>query len=57
MPNRFAPFKANTHSGNSAGLRIKKKETEWKDEYNRLEDLKDVSTMSLSVGRLIQDFK
>ena len=49
----LASLKANTHSGNSASLRIKKKETKRKNEFTRLEDLKDVSTG----GRLIQDFK
>ena len=56
-PKRLAPLKVNIHSENSASLRIKMKETEWKNECTRLEDLKDVTTMSLSVGRLIQDFK
>ena len=56
-PKRLSPLKVNIHSENSASLRIKMKETEWKNECTRLEDLKVVSTMSLSVGRLIQNLK
>ena len=36
-----------THSGNSTSLRIKKKETEWKNEWTRLKNMKYVKQVHI----------